>query len=61
MSDKRADGGADIKTKHENIKDYSRPAELAHAPAKVSLDDIAADLARIEDKLNQLILRGGLR
>jgi hypothetical protein len=61
MDGKRADGGANIKTRHEKIKDYSRPAELAQAPAQVSLDDISADLARIEDKLNQLILRSGLR
>jgi hypothetical protein len=62
--DKRADGGANIKTKHLNIKDdsYSRPVELAHGPAKADeIADIKAQLDRMEDKLNQLILRSGLR
>lgn len=60
--DKRADGGANIKTKHLNIKDYSkRPVELAHGPKVDEIADIKAQLDRMEDKLNQLILRSGLR
>ena len=61
--DKRADGGANIKTKHLNIKDdsYKRPVELAHGPKADEIADIKAQLDRMEDKLNQLILRSGLR
>ena len=57
----RADGGANIKTKHENIRTYERPPELAHGPAPVDLVEIKAMLERMDDKLNQLILRSGLR
>jgi hypothetical protein len=35
--------------------------ELAHGPKADEIADIKAQLDRMEDKLNQLILRSGLR
>ena len=64
MDGKRADGGADIKTKHEDIRTYERPPQLAQGPQSSDstlLADIKAQLDKMDDKLNQLILRSGLR
>ena len=57
----RADGGANIKTKHENIQAGTGDVPIAHGPAPVDLAEIKAQLDVIDRKLDQLILRSGLR